>query len=376
MPEPADGLRQDLIDLARIAEPGDQRLGLAVARFGAPRVMSVLRSGRPDDASRSWRLPLEGLRARWQHVCQVEPDAQALQVGARIVARCDAEWPSQLADLGHREPYALWVIGAGSLRLLALRSVSVIGARACTPYGADVARRWSGVLAEAGWAVVSGGASGIDAAAHRGALDAGGVSIAMMPGGVDVMYPRNHDALFARIADSGLLVSEVPPGESVRRQRFLARNRLVAALSRATVVVEAALRSGTTATARFANEINRPVLAVPGSVHSPASAGCHRMIRDHEASIAVDVDDVLDVIDSHRQVPSETMPSAGRSRDALSSGQMRVLDSFPLRRTVSLDFVMSATGLDRREVMIALGLLEVGGWIRREPEGWKVTRQG
>lgn len=376
MVEPAESLRRDLIDLARIAEPGDQRLGRVVAGVGASRVMSVVRSGRPDDASRSWRIPLEGLHARWREGCQVDPDGQAYRVGARIITRGDSEWPSQLSDLVHREPYALWVIGAGSLRLLALRSIAVIGARACTPYGADLARRWSGVLAEAGWAVVSGGASGIDAAAHRGALDADGISIAMMPGGVDVMYPRDHASLFSRIADTGLLVSEVPPGESVRRQRFLARNRLIAALSRGTVVVEAALRSGTTATARFANEINRPVLAVPGSVHSPASAGCHRMIRDQEATITIDVEDILDVVDHQRQLRPVPEPETTSSRDGLSEGQLRVLDGLPARRTASLDIVMAATGLDRREVLVALGALEVDGWIDREPEGWRLARRG
>lgn len=190
------------------------------------------------------------------------------------------------------------------------------------------------------------------------------------------MYPRDHASLFSRIADTGLLVSEVPPGESVRRQRFLARNRLIAALSRGTVVVEAALRSGTTATARFANEINRPVLAVPGSVHSPASAGCHRMIRDQEATITIDVEDILDVVDHQRQLRPVPEPETTSSRDGLSEGQLRVLDGLPARRTASLDIVMAATGLDRREVLVALGALEVDGWIDREPDGWRLARRG
>ena len=153
--------------------------------------------------------------------------------------------------------------GAADLRLLALRSVAVVGARACTAYGEEVARTWSAELAADSWCVLSGAAFGIDAAAHRGALAASGPTVAVLAGGVDVPYPRAHVALLARIADEGLVVSEVPPGESVRRQRFLSRNRVIAALGRATLVIEAAERSGTTATARAASAIARPCSRCP-----------------------------------------------------------------------------------------------------------------
>ena len=259
--------RQSLIELAHCVEPGDYGVGAMVALSGPARVAGRIRSGT------TGLRHGEGLKARMRGVRTAEAAERAARVGARIVTRVDAEWPGQLADLGDQEPYALWVAGAGSLRLLALRSVAMVGARACTAYGEEIAREWSAEFTAGQWCVVSGGAFGIDAAAHRGALAAGGPTICVLAGGVDMPYPRAHDALIARIADEGLVVSESPPGESVRRQRFLSRNRVIAALCRATVVVEAAERSGTTATARAAGLMGRPVLAVPGrSRHRPRPA--------------------------------------------------------------------------------------------------------
>ena len=283
--------REAFIALAHCVEPGDAAAGRLLQDVGPVELVDRIRAGR------TGLRHGEGLAARLAGGGLTGADDRAARCDARIVTRADREWPTQLEALGEQAPLALWVRGAADLRLLALRSVSIVGARACTAYGEEVARMWAAELASDAWTVLSGAAFGIDAAAHRGALSAGGPTVAVLAGGVDVPYPRAHTALLARIAEEGAVVSESPPGESVRRQRFLTRNRVIAALGRATLVVEAADRSGTTATARAASAMNRPVLAVPGPIFSPASAGCHRMIREGLAILVADVPDLLDMLD-------------------------------------------------------------------------------
>lgn len=207
-------------------------------------------------------------------------------------------WPRQLDDLDDERPRRLWVSGVGDLRLLAVRSVAVVGARNATSYGLDVAARIAAGLTAAGWTVVSGAAFGIDSAAHRGALAAGGPTVAVTAGGVDRPTPRSHTALFARIAESGSVCSEADPGSVPQGFSFLRRNRLIAALTRATVVVEAAARSGALNTAVWAETLGRPVLAVPGPATSPMSVGTHRLIREGMAQLVTDTDDVLAVVES------------------------------------------------------------------------------
>lgn len=204
-----------------------------------------------------------------------------------------ALWPSQLDDLESDAPRRLWVDGVGDLRLVALRSIAIVGARNATPYGIAMAGSLAAGLTAAGWTVVSGAAFGIDSAAHRGALASGGLTVAVMAGGVDVPVPRSHATLLARIGVEGLIVSEYPPGTVPRRHSFLERNRLIAALTRATIVVEAGHRSGALNTADWAATLGRPVLAVPGPADSPASRGTHALIRRGEATLIQDVDDVL-----------------------------------------------------------------------------------
>ncbi len=175
----------------------------------------------------------------------------------------EAEWPGQLDDLGDARPLGLWVRGTADLRLWALRSVALVGARACTEYGAFMAATLAAGLAEKGWIVVSGGAYGIDGAAHRGVLGAGGATVAVLACGVDRPYPRGHAGLIGRIAEQGLVVGELPPGEHPTPSRFILRNRVIAALTRGTVVVEAALRSGSLVTARAARRLGRHTIGVP-----------------------------------------------------------------------------------------------------------------
>ena len=355
--------RAALIVLAHCVEPADRELGRSVARLGPAVALQEIESGRAGGRHR------EGLLARRAGVDADEAVARAASVDARIVTRVDAEWPTQLNALGDAAPMALWVRGSADLRLLALRSLAMVGARACSMYGEEVARTWACELAERRWTVVSGAAFGIDAAAHRGAL-LGGTTIAVLAGGVDVPYPRAHEALLHRIADDGLVVSETPPGESVRRQRFLSRNRVIAALTRATVVVEAAERSGTAATAHAALSLDRIVLAVPGPVTSPVSRGCHRLIAEEGALLAADVGDVLAAVD----LGASAAPASVRGeRDGLSAREQRVLDSLHRRVWLDAGQVVRACGLAPGEVLASLGVLVAAGWACESESGWRVV---
>ena len=196
--------------------------------------------------------------------------------------------------------------GAGNLRLACVHSVSMVGSRAATGYGNHVAIEMAATLAERGVAVISGGAYGIDASSHRGALAAEGETVAVLAGGLQFGYPRGHADLFQTIAGQGVLVSECPPDRGPTRPGFLVRNRIIAALSRGTVVVEAALRSGALNSARHARELCLPVMAVPGPVTSEQSAGCHELIRDYGAMCVTCATDVFE----HIGLPGEH--AAGR----------------------------------------------------------------
>lgn len=370
----ASDVRAAWVAWAHCAEPADPAVARLCRRWGPVEALDRLRSG-TSGLSHGPALQLRLAASAAAAGGPAAADERAHAVGARIVTRADREWPGQLADLGDRAPFAMWVCGAADLRLLALRSVAIVGARACTGYGQEVAREWAAALAGLQWCVLSGGAFGIDAAAHRGALAGGGTTVCVLAGGVDVAYPRAHEALLARIADEGLLASESPPGEPVRRQRFLSRNRLIAALTRATVVVEAAERSGTIATARSAHAMNRPVLAVPGQVHSPASAGCHRMIQDREAVLArcpADVVAALDLAQAGGLLPPNAVVPSGL--DLLTAAERRVLDALPARGSIGPGALVAAAGLPAGSVWAALALLEEGGWVRPDADGWRLAR--
>jgi DNA processing protein len=213
--------------------------------------------------------------------------------GIRLICPGEPGWPPQLEDLGAARPYALWVCGSADLRASCEKSLAVIGARAATAHAEQTATAITADLASQGWAIISGGAYGIDAAAHHAALAAGGITIAVLACGPDVSYPRAHRGLLANIAACGAVVSEYPPGRPPSRLRFLARNRIVAALARGTVVVEAAERSGTLATARHASNLARPLMAVPGPVTSAIPVGCNALIRDQRAACVTSAADII-----------------------------------------------------------------------------------
>ena len=348
--------------LARISEPADPSVVQRVHDVGAARVVDEVHRGVSPLAG-AHRLRIRLQDGRWR---QDPEDTQ--RVGARTIIPGDPEWPSQLDDLGDRRPLLLWVIGAASLRLLSLRSIAVVGARAATGYGESAARVLASEAAEAGWTVTSGGAYGIDAAAHVGALTGGGTTICLLPGGIDVPYPRGHESLIQRIADRGLLVCESPPGCAPMRQRFLTRNRLIAALTRATVVVEAALRSGSRNTAATASALGRHVLAVPGPVTSAMSSGCHEMIRSRTAELCTGFRDVASLIEP--MAPEQERRGELRPGDELDPDQSRVLDAVPLRRPAPVERLAVTAGLTPREVIAILGLLESSGLVRPVTDGW------
>ncbi|GAA4498468.1 DNA-processing protein DprA [Actinoallomurus oryzae] len=363
--------------LTAVAEPGDERLGRLVDSAGAEGALEAIRAdetpGGDDETELRRRFP--AWRARLS-----EADPQRLltvceEGGGRLLCPGDAEWPSQLDDLGAARPYALWIRGDQDLRFGCLRSVAVVGARAASPYGVHVAAEMAAELADHGWTVVSGGAYGIDAAAHRGALSADGTTVAVFACGVDVAYPHSHSALFAEIAQSGLLVSEFPPGAPPTRPHFLIRNRVIAALTRGTVVVEAAQRSGAISTARHARDLARAVMVVPGPVTSPTSAGCHTLLR--EWGEAVCVTDTADVLDRVGLIGDDLAPERRGpvlDRDRLGPAARNVLEALPARGGAGAARIAVTAGVDLDTALTCLGALAAGGFIERCAKGWRLRR--
>lgn len=384
--DPTAADRRARLVLHHASEPGDALLCRLIARFGAPTVASAILSGSAADLlpaheeeSASDRAALIGRANTLQTRCyRADPDADlavAAKTGARYVIPADEDWPTALNDLGDAAPLGMWFLGSADLVAASKRGVSIVGARIATGYGMHVAGELAAGLAERGWAVISGAARGIDGAAHRGALAARGVTVAALACGIDLVYPAGHEALIGAIASDGLVLSELPPGTSVSRFRFLDRNRVIAALGLGTVVVEAAARSGSLVTARLADGLGRPVLAIPGPVTSEASEGTHQLIRDGALLIthAAEVIEHLGDLGADLADPSTTArTSSRRPRDSLDPIAARVLDALPVAGRGTLDTVEAAlaAGLEPRAVHAALGRLTAAGWVDRDERGW------
>ena len=296
------------------------------------------------------------------------------QGGFRLICPGDSEWPTQLAALGVASPVALWLLGSADLRFACLRSVSIVGSRAATAYGSHVCMEMAATLAERGWVTVSGGAFGIDGAAHRGALAADGVTVAVLASGLSYGYPKGHRELFEAIAGQGVLVSEMSPDRRPTRPGFLVRNRVIAALSRGTVVVEAALRSGAFSTAARARDMCRPLMAVPGPVTSDMSAGCHEIIREWGAVLVTGARDVLE----HVSPVGEELGSARFGpvlpRDDLDPVTRTVLEAVPVRGGGGPASIAVAAGVDLDTVIQCLGLLAAAGFVERSEKGWRARK--
>lgn len=217
------------------------------------------------------------------------------RAGGYFLTPDDPEWPVQLNDLASAP---IGLIVKGKVESLSERSIAIVGTRNPTPYGARIASDFAAGFVDREWLIVSGGAYGIDTHAHKGALIAEGVTIAVIASGIDINYPAGNERLFAEIAELGAIVSEVMPGTPAFPSRFLTRNRIIAALSVSTLVVEAAFRSGSLRTARDAAELMRPVMAIPGPINSPTSEGTHRLIGERAAEIVTSVADAVELISS------------------------------------------------------------------------------
>ncbi|MCX4532325.1 MULTISPECIES: DNA-processing protein DprA [unclassified Streptomyces] len=361
--------------LTRVLEPGDEHGGRWLRQVGAVELMRRLtsRDGTAEELSGMTPKRLAGYRLR---VGSAEPErdlAAVAAVGGRLVCPGDREWPSQLDDLGDSRPTALWVRGRADLRLWALRSVAVVGARACTPYGAHMAASLASGLAELGWVVVSGAAYGVDGAAHRGALAAGGATMAVLACGVDVAYPRGHAELIGRVAEQGLVIGELPPSDHPTRSRFVLRNRVIAALTRGTVVVEAQYRSGSLVTARRAQQLGRFTMGVPGPATSGLSAGVHELLRG-EGVLVTDASEVAELVgDIGDLAPARRGPLL--PRDLLDAVCARILDALPSRGSVNARDIARTAGTGTDEALGRLYELHSLGFVERDGDGWQLTRQ-
>ena len=306
--------------------------------------------------------------------------ATMARLGGRLIVPTDDLWPAQLADLGIQEPICLWWRGLEQQLPDVSRCVALVGSRDSTSYGASVTGDLAYSLAQRGFTVVSGGAYGIDAHAHRAALAGGSgavPTIAVMAGGVDRFYPSGNEDLLRAVCNQGAVLAEVPPGSAPTRYRFLQRNRLIAALSAVTVVVEARWRSGALNTAHHAETLGRAVGAVPGSVHSANSAGCHRLLRDGGAVCVTDAGEIAELASPSGEALPETRMVRAAEHDGLTLEDLILLDALPLRSTSSVDKLCAVAGLSPESVRAGLGRLgllglavsERGGWTRSKGAG-------
>lgn len=310
------------------------------------------------------------------HVADVDVDGEltrVAQVGSRVVIPGDADWPGAF-DHPDISPHLVHVRGDACLADLARQAVAVVGSRASSGYGEAIAREMGAGLAHQGWTTVSGAAYGIDGAAHLGALAVEGPVVAVLPCGPERAYPEGHRRLIDAVAQAGVVVTELATGTVARRHRFLARNRLIAALGQACVVVEAGLRSGSLNTAGWAEALHRPIGAVPGPVTQMSSAGCHEWIRLERATLVTDTDEVLGLAAPLGQAPDEVVERLGPARapDVLSSAQRRIHDL--LRVGAGVDTATLATDLVAPvdEVIAQLALMQLQGWAVQDDTGmWR-----
>lgn len=364
-----------------IAEPGDGVAGLVIDAIGAPRALAAVverwsaerllaelganGAATEDDLQQA----LDRWMPRLNSGAALIALRQASRVGAALRIPSDELWPAGLDDLQIHAPLALWTRGTTTALRALTRSIALVGARAATGYGEHVTMESSAGLVDRGYAIVSGAAYGIDGMAHRAALASKGHTVAFLAGGVDRFYPSGHDALLTRIVESGAVVSELPPGSPPTKWRFLQRNRLIAAASLATVVVEAGWRSGSLNTAHHAGSLGRPVGAVPGPVTSAASSGCHRLMREGAAICVTTADEMAEL------APLEALVAADSRVGGFAEGT-RLLDAMSTRAPRVASDIAARAGLSIAEVQALLGQLELTGAVGERERGWlKVDRK-
>jgi len=361
--------------LSRIGEPGDPRLTDLVHVLGAQTVLDSLR------AQATERELGEDLA---QRITSVDPEREleaASARGLRFVVPGDEEWPAGADDLAHAPhlherggvPVGLWCRGPLRLAEAVEQAVAVVGSRSATTYGGAVAGDIAGVLARESWTVVSGAAFGIDQAAHRGALTNRGPTVTVLACGADRAYPSAHRQLIDYVAEVGLVVSEAAPGCAPTRIRFLARNRLIAAVTRGTVVVEAAVRSGALNTASWAAGLGRPVMGVPGPVTSAPSAGVHQLIRARDAVLVTSGEEVLEVVGPMGSYALADPREADRPRDRLSPSERQVLDAVPVVQGVGPTSIARTAGIAPGRTKEALLTLHRLGLVEHALGLWRLA---
>lgn len=366
--------------LSLVVEPGDPRLPELMSGHEPGEILVALRRGgrlSGHTMPQAWVEAGQDLDARVA-ACS----ARASASGLRWVCPGDRGWPTGLDDLDHvgplhattGAPLGVWVRGVGSLAELVDRGVAVVGARDCTTYGAECASDLGADLTDAGWTVVSGAAYGIDGCAHRGALAMGKPTVAVLACGADIDYPRSHAALLDAIAEIGLVVSEQPPGQNPIKRRFLSRNRLIAAMARGTVVVEAAVRSGSLNTLHWADQLGRPTMAVPGPVTAKASGGTHSAIREGKAVLVTSGADVLEELGG-LGAPTDQPEPDSTEFDQLPPAARVALDGLDTSRTRTIGDLVTDVHLSAREIRSALALLERRGLVTPSGTGWVMVRR-
>ena len=361
--------------LSRVVEPPCAELAALVSRVGPV-----------EAAERVRRVDVhEPLARRTEARRDIDRGAEDLALlarrGGRLISPDDDEWPTlAFAAFGaarakpdSRPPLVLWALGPARLDDTSQRSAALVGTRAATAYGEHVAADLATGLVERDVAVISGGAYGIDGAAHRAALAADGVTVAVLAGGIDIPYPAGHSALLHRVSADGLLVTEYPPGVRPARHRFLTRNRLVAAFAGAAVVVEAGLRSGAANTAAWARALGRVVGAVPGPVTSSASTGCHALLRAG-AEVITRADDIVELVGRIGELaPDQLHPAT--PLDELSDDERRVYEALPGRGVASVDEIAIASALEPARILAPLAMLEIAGLAERHDGCWRIVRK-
>jgi DNA processing protein len=308
---------------------------------------------------------LSDARERWLprlSTAKVKASAETMsRLNGWFMTEASANWPEELNDLGHHAPRGLWGIGIPPSDYS--RSISVVGSRVASAYGEFATGELLAPLVARGFKVVSGGAYGIDAQAHRSTVALDGQTTAVMAGGLDRLYPSGNLELFKAIEGRGSLLSEMPPGAEPTKWRFLQRNRLIAALGQATIVVEANARSGAVSTANRAVDLGRPLGAVPGPINSPGSDGCHQLIRDLKAQLITCSDDILELV-------GENVSTVSSQSLGLGALETRVLDVIGMT-TAKMEKVCAEGGLTRSEAEVGLAGLSLLGLIEQDSLGWR-----
>lgn len=379
--DPRENERLHRAVLCQLTEPGDPRVADLLVDLGpeglyrelvAPSVLAVderTRRNRADVAAR---------------IADVDPRAildHGARRGLRFVIPGDEDWPSALDDLRFAPalqerggvPLGLWM--RGPLRLCDLgTTVAVVGTREATAYGVDLAAEIAAACGQAGVTVISGAALGIDAFAHKGALAVDGPTVAVLACGADRSYPMENHSLIETISREGAVISEVGPDLPVTRMRFLARNRIIAALARGTVVVEAAVRSGALNTANWADRLNRLVMGAPGPVTSAVSQGVHELLR-RSGTVVTRGADVLELLGASGEHLLVEPRGPQRRRDSLTVRERQILDAVPVSHGAGTASIARAAGIDALTVSAALNRFAARSLVERVPTGWQLTSE-